>query len=114
MSGLWPRQPANHSAQVGTYSWCTTPIAVLQAARTLLQNFSQKHLEITPADFEAVGIVTPYKAVESDLASLHANPNLPIGMTVTGMVCDVAAGQVTTVVTPFPSVAAVSRVKEWL
>lgn len=59
-----------------------------------------KHLEITPADFEAVGIVDPYKAVEYDVASLHANPNLPTGMTVTGMVYDVATGKVTTVVAP--------------
>ncbi len=44
----------------------------------------------------------PYKAVAIDVARLKANPNLPAGFTVSGLVYDVETGRVETVVPPGP------------
>ena len=60
------------------------------------------HLGVEAEDFEAIGLTDPHKAVAYDVAALQANPNLPAGLTVTGMVYDVATGQVETVVPPTP------------
>ena len=49
-----------------------------------------------------LAITDPYKAVALDVASLKANPNLPGGFTVTGLVYDVKTGRVETVVPPAP------------
>lgn len=40
----------------------------------------------------------PYNSVKIDIAALKANPNLPAGLTVTGLVYDVATGLIETVV----------------
>jgi carbonic anhydrase len=59
-----------------------------------------QHLGVEAADFETIGLADPHKAVAYDFAALKANPNLPTGLTVTGMVYDVATGKVETVVPP--------------
>ena len=46
----------------------------------------------------ALEIDDPYKAVAVDVAALKANPNLPGGFTVTGLVYDVTTGLIETVV----------------
>lgn len=61
-----------------------------------------KHLDVAPSDFENMGIADPYKSVQYDVAALHANPNLPAGLTISGMVYDVATGKVETIVEPAP------------
>jgi carbonic anhydrase len=59
-----------------------------------------EHLGVAPVDFETIAIADPYKAVAYDVAALQANPHLPAGLTVTGVVYDVATGKVETVVQP--------------
>lgn len=46
----------------------------------------------------ALAITDPHEAVRIDVARLRANPKLPGGFRVTGMVYDVATGRVETVV----------------
>ncbi|MDB6142440.1 MAG: carbonic anhydrase [Pseudomonas sp.] len=57
-----------------------------------------KNLGVTVADLDNLAIADPYAAVAIDVAALKANPNLPGGFIVTGMVYDVATGKVETVV----------------
>lgn len=59
-----------------------------------------EHLGVRSEDFEAIAIADPYKAVALDVAALQANPALPEGLTVTGMVYDVATGRTVTVAGP--------------
>ena len=59
------------------------------------------HLGVQPADFDAIGITDPYKSVAFDIAALQANPDLPSGLVVSGVVYDVATGHTQTVVAPF-------------
>lgn len=47
---------------------------------------------------DALAIADPYAAVKLDVAALQANPVTPAGLTVTGMVYDVATGKVEVVV----------------
>ena len=47
-----------------------------------------------------LAITDPYKAVAIDVEALRANPNLPGGFTVTGLVYDVKTGRIETVVPP--------------
>jgi carbonic anhydrase len=61
-----------------------------------------QHLGVQTTDFDAMGITDAYQSVAVDVAKLHANPNVARGMTVTGMVYDVATGLVETVVPPAP------------
>ncbi|NGZ83714.1 carbonic anhydrase [Duganella aceris] len=60
------------------------------------------HLGVQTSDFDAIGISDPYKSVAFDVAALQANADLPQGLTVSGVVYDVATGQAETVVAPFP------------
>lgn len=57
-----------------------------------------KYMGVEEHQLEALQIDDPYKAVEIDVAALKANPNLPGGITVTGLVYDVAIGRIDTVV----------------
>jgi carbonic anhydrase len=57
-----------------------------------------KHLGVKPEDLESLAIDDPYKAVAIDVAALKANPKLPGGFLVTGVVYDVVTGHVRTVV----------------
>lgn len=59
-----------------------------------------EHLGVRSEDFEAIAIADPYKSVALDVAALQANPALPAGLTVTGMVYDVATGRTETVAGP--------------
>lgn len=59
-----------------------------------------KHFGIEPAALEALAVTDPYKSVAVDVAALKANPNLPGGFLVTGMVYDVATGKIEIVVPP--------------
>jgi hypothetical protein len=52
-----------------------------------------KHFGVAPADLGALAIADPYKAVAVDVAALEANPQLPGGFLVTGLVYDVIIGQ---------------------
>lgn len=60
------------------------------------------HLGVQTADFDTIGIADPYKSVAFDVAALLANPNLPRGLKVSGVVYDVATGRTETVVAPQP------------
>jgi carbonic anhydrase len=57
-----------------------------------------KHLGVAPAALDALAITDPYKAVAIDIAALKANPQLPAGLLVTGLVYDVATGRIEIVV----------------
>lgn len=59
-----------------------------------------RHLEVAPAGLAAMAISDPYAAVKRDVAALQANPDTPAGLTVTGMVYDVATGKIDIVVPP--------------
>lgn len=59
-----------------------------------------KHLNVTVEALDDMAIADPYEAVRLDVASLKANPNLPAGFTVSGLVYTVADGKVETVVAP--------------
>lgn len=61
-----------------------------------------KYLGVSRTDLDALAIADPYQAVAVDVAALKANPLLPGGFTVTGLVYDVATGHVETVVPPAP------------
>lgn len=57
-----------------------------------------KHMSVATNQLAALAIDDPYKAVAIDVAALKANPNLPGGFTVTGLVYDVTTGLIDTVV----------------
>jgi carbonic anhydrase len=59
-----------------------------------------KHFNVEPAGLEALAITDPYQSVAVDVAALKANPNLPGGFLVTGIVYDVATGRIEIVVPP--------------
>ena len=59
-----------------------------------------KHLGVPPAGLDDLAISNPYQAVALDVAALKANPDLPGGFIVSGLVYDVATGRVATVVPP--------------
>ena len=61
-----------------------------------------KHMGVAPQELAALEIDDPYKAVAVDVAALKANPNLPGGFTVSGLVYDVATGRIDTVVPAGP------------
>jgi carbonic anhydrase len=61
-----------------------------------------KYMGVADDKLDDLAITDPYKAVALDVASLKANPNLPGGFTVTGLVYDVETGHVETVVPPAP------------
>jgi len=53
---------------------------------------------ITPDELEAKAVLDPYTAVQVDIAVLKANPTVPAGSTVSGLVYDVATGKIEIVV----------------
>ena len=59
-----------------------------------------KYFGVAPADLDALAIADPHKAVAVDVATLKANPLLPGGFLVTGLVYDVTTGRVEIAVPP--------------
>jgi len=59
-----------------------------------------KHFGVAPTELAPLAITDPRHSVEVDVAALKANPQLPGGLLVSGLVYDVATGQVETVVPP--------------
>ncbi len=57
-----------------------------------------KYFGVAPADLDALAIANPHKAVAVDVAALKANPLLPGGFLVTGLVYDVTTGRIEIVV----------------
>ena len=57
-----------------------------------------KYFGVAPADLDALAIADPYKAVAVDVAALKANPLLPGGFLLTGLVYDVTTGRIEIVV----------------
>jgi carbonic anhydrase len=65
-------------------------------ARHLLPHY----MGVPAEELDSLAITDPYKAVAIDVAALKANPKLPGGFTVAGLVYDVATGRIETVVPP--------------
>jgi carbonic anhydrase len=61
-----------------------------------------KYMGVPVEGLEALAIADPRQAVAIDIAALKANPMLPSGLTVTGLVYDVATGLIETVVPSGP------------
>jgi carbonic anhydrase len=59
-----------------------------------------KSFNVPVEELDKLAINDPYESVAVDLAALKANPTLPGGFTVTGLVYDVDTGRVHTVVPP--------------
>lgn len=59
-----------------------------------------QHMGVSLEELDALAITDPYKSVAVDIAALRANPDIPGGYTVFGLVYDVATGTVETVVPP--------------
>jgi carbonic anhydrase len=59
-----------------------------------------KYMGVAEDKLDDLAITDPYKAVAIDVEELRANPNLPGGFTVTGLVYDVKTGRIETVVPP--------------
>jgi carbonic anhydrase len=59
-----------------------------------------KYMGVAKDKLDDLAITDPYKAVAIDVEALRANPNLPGGFTVTGLVYDVKTGRIETVVPP--------------
>ncbi|KAA0069986.1 carbonic anhydrase [Tardiphaga sp. P9-11] len=59
-----------------------------------------KHLDVTNAQLDKMAVTDPYEAVQLDVAALKANPVLPAGFMISGVVYDVANGTISTVVPP--------------
>jgi carbonic anhydrase len=59
-----------------------------------------KHFGVAPEDVDKLAITDPYQAVVVDVAALKANPLLPGGFLVSGLVYDVATGRMELIVPP--------------
>jgi carbonic anhydrase len=57
-----------------------------------------KHFGVATTELEPLAITDPRKSVAVDVAALKANPQLPGGFLVTGLVYDVDTGRIETVV----------------
>jgi carbonic anhydrase len=57
-----------------------------------------KYMGVAENGLDTLAVTAPYKAVAVDVAALKANPNLPGGFIVSGLVYDVDTGLVRTVV----------------
>jgi carbonic anhydrase len=57
-----------------------------------------RHLGVTRAELEDMAITDPDRAVALDIAALKADPQMPDGFIVTGLVYDVHTGRIRTVV----------------
>ncbi len=53
-----------------------------------------KHFNVEPTGLDALAVTDPHKSVAVDVAALKANPNLPGGFLVTGLVYDVDTGRI--------------------
>jgi hypothetical protein len=53
-----------------------------------------KYFGVAPAELHALAITDPHKSVVVDVAALKANPQLPGGFLVSGLVYDVATGRI--------------------
>ena len=58
--------------------------------------------DVAPDALDLATIVDPRKSLRADLDALHANPMLPRGLVVSGLLYDTATGLVETVVAPAP------------
>jgi carbonic anhydrase len=59
-----------------------------------------RHLGVSRPALEAMAITDPYEAVAMDVAAYKANPDLPGGFMISGIVYDVGTGRIETVVPP--------------
>jgi carbonic anhydrase len=59
-----------------------------------------RYMGVPPDSLDGLAVTDPYQAVAIDVAALKANPLLPGGFTVSGLVYDVANGRIQTVVAP--------------
>lgn len=59
-----------------------------------------KYFGVVPEELDALAITDPHKSVVVDVAALKANPLLPGGFLVSGLVYDVANGRIELVVPP--------------
>jgi carbonic anhydrase len=59
-----------------------------------------KYMGVPVEGLSGLAITDPLRAVAIDVAKLKANPNLPSGFMVSGLVYDVATGRVETIVPP--------------
>ena len=59
-----------------------------------------KYMGVTVDGLDGLAISDPHEAVAIDIAALKANPQLPGGFMVSGMVYDVATGRIDTIVPP--------------
>jgi len=57
-----------------------------------------QHMAVATDGLDTLALRDPHRAVKADIAALRANPDAPAGLTVTGMVYDVASGKVEIVV----------------
>ena len=64
----------------------------------LAPNLIAEYLRVDQAALDGLAITDPYKAVAVDVAALKANPRLPAGLIVTGVVYDVVTGRTDIVV----------------
>lgn len=61
-----------------------------------------KYLGVTVTELDALAVTDPYQAVAIDVAALKANPQLPGGFAVTGLVYDITTGRIEVVVPSAP------------
>ena len=61
-----------------------------------------RHLGVAPEKIDDLAVTDPHEAVALDVAALRADPRVPGGYVVSGMVYDVATGKVEVVVPPAP------------
>jgi carbonic anhydrase len=58
------------------------------------------HMGVARAELDKLAITDPHKAVALDVAALKANPDLPGGFMISGVVYDVVTGRIEIVVPP--------------
>ncbi|GJH16032.1 hypothetical protein CBA19CS22_05840 [Caballeronia novacaledonica] len=86
------KRPAKQSVLAGTWSCFSTLIAESTVATITRRSC------VADDKLDDLAITDPYKAVAIDVAALEADPNLPGGITVTGLVYDVKTCLIKTVV----------------
>ncbi|WP_255551349.1 carbonic anhydrase [Granulicella sp. dw_53] len=58
------------------------------------------HLGVTRSELDSMAITDPRKAVAMDIAAYKANPALPAGFMISGLVYDISTGKIEVVVPP--------------
>lgn len=58
------------------------------------------YMGVPEAELDTLAITNPYEAVALDVEALRANPAIPAGFAISGLVYDVTTGRVETVVAP--------------